>query len=127
METTKDTNSTITLFDRDNSQPQNTLFQNHHHHQPICVDELIKTFFILWCDSCAWPSGSGLSFTLLSPLPHCAHIHCLISINIQQVPIGAIFFCMEEFNDTFASMHFNVRCHSVTLPPCCHLSHGNKT
>jgi len=37
------------------------------------------------------------------------------------------FFCMEEFNSTYLlHMHFHVRCHSVTLPLCCCLSHGNK-
>jgi hypothetical protein len=35
---------------------------------PICAYELIETLFVSWCDSCAWPSEAGLSFTSLSPL-----------------------------------------------------------
>ena len=62
------------------------------------------------------------------PLPHCAHIHCLVSISILQASMNdseCHFFCMEEFSDTFASYYFQVRCHCVRLPLCCHLSHGN--
>ena len=36
-------------------------------------------------------------------LPHCAHIHCLVSINILQVPMNVSeddFFHLEEFSDT---------------------------
>jgi hypothetical protein len=40
-------------------------------------------------------------------LPYCAHIHCLVSVNIQQALMNVIiefsFFHMEEFNDTSAS------------------------
>ena len=64
------------------------------------------------------------------PTPYCAHIHCLVSINIQQVLMnvsGWHFFCMEEFSDTPSlHLHFHIRHHSVKLPPCCHLSHGSK-
>ena len=79
----------------------------------ICADELIKTLFILWCDSCAWPSGTWLVFHVAvataetrHPPPHCANIHCLVSVNVQQVSMNVIgynFFRMEEFNYTFAS------------------------
>ena len=37
------------------------------------------------------------------PPPHCAHIHWLVSINVQQVSVnvsGCCFFCMEEFSYT---------------------------
>jgi len=64
------------------------------------------------------------------PLPHCAHIHSLVSVNIQQTSVnisGFHFFCMDEFNDTpLFQSHFHVSCHSVRLPLCHHLSHGNK-
>ena len=49
------------------------------------------------------------------PLPHCTCIHCLVSINVQQVLMNIrgcsfSFFCMEEFNDTpVLRMHFHVR------------------
>jgi len=36
METTKDTKSTITLLDRENSQLQKTIFQHSQHHQ-LCI------------------------------------------------------------------------------------------
>ena len=59
---------------------------------PFWAAELIETLFISWCDSCAWPSGMRLVFHVdvttaetHHPLPHCAHIHSLVSITIQQV------------------------------------------
>ena len=65
-------------------------------------DELIKALFILWFESCERPSGICLVFHVtvstaetLHPLPHCFHIHCLISTNIQQVSMnvnGCNFF-----------------------------------
>lgn len=58
---------------------------------PVLADKLIKTLFILWCDNCAWPSGTQLVFYITvttagvyHPPPHCISIHCLIFINIQQ-------------------------------------------
>ena len=51
----------------------------------IHADELIKTLFISWCDSCAWLSGTRLVFHTVASakmhhLPPCyAHIHCLVS------------------------------------------------
>lgn len=52
---------------------------------------------------------------------HCAHIHCLVSINFQQASIhvnrGRIFH-MEEFSDTsLIHTHFHVRRHSASLLP----------
>jgi len=100
METTIE--STITGFDRENCQLQNSLFGRSHHGQPVCMDELIKTLFILWCDSCAWLSRTWLLFhvtistaEMYCPPPHCAHIHCLVSINVQQASVnvsGSCFF-----------------------------------
>jgi len=81
METTTDIKSTITLFDRANSQLQNIIFQHSQHHYLIHVNELIKTLFIFWYDS-AWLLGTWLVFhvdvtmtEMHHPLPHCAHIH----------------------------------------------------
>ena len=46
----------------------------------------------------------------------------------SSVSMGAIFFYMEEFNSTpLLHLHFHIRCRSVRLPSCCHLSHGNNT
>ena len=58
--------------------------------------------------------------------PHCAHIYCLVSINIQQVSTnvsGSNFFHIEEFNDipffinTFMSDTILSGCHSTAI---CH-------
>ena len=107
------------------------------HNPPIRVDELIETLIISWCDNCAWLSGTWLVFHIAvataemhHPPPHCANIHCLVSVNIQQASMnvtGSNFFHMEEFNYTpLLHTHFHVRRHFVRLPLCCHLSQGNK-
>ena len=63
------------------------------------------------------------------PPPHCAHIHCLISINIQQLSMnvsGYRFFHREKFSPLpLLHKHFHVRCHFVRLPLCCCLLHSN--
>jgi len=65
------------------------------------------------------------------PSSHCAPSHCLVSINIQQALMnfsGCNFFHMEETNSIpLLHVHFDVRCHFVRLPLCCHLSHSNNT
>ena len=104
---------------------------------PIRAGELIKTLFISWCESCAWLSGTWLVFHIAvdtvekcHPPPHCANIHCLVSINVQQASmsvIGCKFFQVQQFNYTpLHHTQFHVRCHFVRLPLCCHLSHGHK-
>jgi hypothetical protein len=56
--------------------------------------------------------------------PHCVHIHCLASVNVN----GCNFSRVEEFNDTFLlRTHFYVRRHFVRLLLDCCLLHGNKT
>ena len=62
---------------------------------------------ISWCDSCMWLSGTWIVFHITvttaemhHPLPHCADIHCLVSIKIQKVSMTILFFCMEKFNST---------------------------
>ena len=63
-------------------------------------------------------------------LPHCAHIQCLVSINMLQVPmdvIGCNFFLTEKLNSVaLLHLHFYAKHHFVRLPICCHLSHDNK-
>jgi len=42
------------------------------------------------------------------PLPHCAHIHCLVSINAQRISMNAsgwCFFCMENLITHLCSTH----------------------
>jgi len=49
---------------------------------------------------------------------HSANIHCLVSINIQQILMsinGYKFFHVEEFNYThLLHIHFHVRCHGTS-------------
>ena len=61
----------------------------------ICMDELMEMFFISLCDSCVWSFGTWPTFQvtvltaeMLHPQPHCAYIHCLVSINVQQASIN---------------------------------------
>ena len=74
--------STITLFDRANSQLQNTIFQCSHYHslriftrheqqQPACCAH--KNLY-----------GHPVCLSTQRPLPHCAHTHCSVFRNIQQ-------------------------------------------
>jgi len=56
----------------------------------------MKVLFIVWCCSCAWLSGMWLVFHIAvitaemhHPLPHCTHIYCLISVNLQQASLNA--------------------------------------
>ena len=61
-------------------------------------------------------------------LPHCAHIHCRVSINIQQVSMNVNrcnFFLDKGFSDTsFLHMHFHVRHHFSDCPfaAICHMA-----
>ena len=106
------------------------------HNPLIRANEMSKTLFILGCDSCIQLSGKRhVCHVIVATAemhhlpPHYAHICCLISITVQQILMnanGCNCFCMEEFRSTpLFHTHFSVRCHSVRLPLCCHLSHGN--
>ena len=114
METTIDTKSTITLFDRANSQLQNTIFQ-HSHHVSAFLPVMNKSLHV--------------TLVTVHTSGHYAHIHCLVSLNVQPASMnvsGCNFFCMEEFSDTpLLHQHFHVRHHFIRLPLCCHLSNGN--
>jgi hypothetical protein len=103
----------------------------------FCADELIEALFISWADSCVGPSETWpvshitvATAEMHHPLPHCAHIHCWVFINVEQASMninGYNFLCMQEFDDTsLLCTHFNVRHHFARLLPC-FLSHGNKT
>ena len=87
----------------------NALFFNIvNHHLPVHADELIKILFNSWCESFAWLSRMWLVFHVTvttagmhSPAPHYVHLHCFISLNIQQVSmniweIPLIFTSMSE-------------------------------
>ena len=97
MENTTDTKSTITLFNRANSHLQNTVFQHSHHHH-LCIfssdEQKIHRSLHQW----RWPTVTAVT-EKHHPPPHCVHIHCLVSISVQQVNVNEYnVFCMEEFN-----------------------------
>jgi len=124
-----------------------------HHFQLIEADiQLCTRFCTQFCNLHRWANQDTLDFGVqrlcmiicnmayLSchcchswkhhPSYHCAHIHWLVFINVQQVSVDVSschFFCMEEFSDTpLLHLHFHVRQHFVNLSICCHLSHSNK-
>ena len=109
---------------------ETTIFQGcHHRFQRIEADiqlptqfpsrnpsihagELIETFFISRCDNCAWPSGRWLvfHFTVATaethhPPPHCANIHCFVSVNVQQASMNVIGY-------SFFSPHGGIQLHT---------------
>ena len=68
-----------------------------------------------------WPAVAVIA----AETQHYTHIHCLVSINVQQASMNRhnCFLCMTEFSGTpLLHPHF----HFVRLPLCCHLSHSNK-
>ena len=127
--TTTGTKNTIALFNRENSQPQNTLFQYSYHHY-LCIfisDEQESSCCIhnsLYQKR--WRTVTVTTAETHHTPYHCAHIHGLVSRNIQQVN-ECHFFLMEQFNDTsFLHWHFHVRHHFVRLPLFCHLLHSDR-
>jgi hypothetical protein len=107
------------------------------HNPLICMDELIEALFILWVDSYAgllrtWPM-SCITFTTAEthhPLPHCSHIFCLVSVNVQQASMnvnGCNFSAWRNSVTPLLCMHFHVRCHFARLLLWCYLPHSNKT
>jgi len=95
-------------------QPQNTVFEHSHRHQ-LCVftsDEQEPA-----CCACLkkkkkkslWLSRIWFVFHIAvttaetnHPPPHCAHVHCLFFINVEQALMdvsGCNFFHLEEYND----------------------------
>ena len=60
---------------------------------------------------------------------HCAHIHCLVSINVHKcwwISVGAIFSAWRSSVPPPFIIRSQVRCHFVRLPLFCHLSHSKK-
>ena len=123
METTSDTKSTMTPFNRTGSQLQNSIFSTvttiSYPFLPVMNDSLHATLISICTNA-----GNPLSPLLKHyPVPHCANIHCLISKYIQKALISVSschFLCVKEFSDT--SLFYRciyVRCHFVTLPLCC--------
>ena len=132
METTTDTKNIIARVERANSH-LTTLFSSmvttiSHVFSPA-MNKSLHAELTKICTS----GGDPLSPLLkqnASPTPPCAHIHCLISTDVQQASMHVCkchFFYVKEFIDTpLLHMPFHVRHHSVRLPLCCHLSHSTK-
>ena len=90
------------------------IFQHSHYHQ-LCIftshvqEPSCNTCKIL-CQQRQSAVTTGETHLLL---PHCSHIHSLVSMNVQQASMnasGCHFFCMEEFSDTsLLYPHFHVR------------------
>ena len=71
--------------------------------------------FILWCDNCVWPSGTWLVFHVIvttvemqHPPPPCTHVCCLVSTNVQQVSVNAIFSPWRNLMTDLCFIHISV-------------------
>ena len=111
----------------------------------ICGPKLAPSFPMHWstysalctvpwlesADSHRWANWDTLHVTAgetLYPPPHGVHIHPWVSINVEQVSVnanGCCSFHVGEFID-LCFIRFHVRCHSIRLPLCSHLSHDTK-
>ena len=129
METTTATQSTTTLYGRATEHCFSLLpplamhfhqwgMNNSLHAKPIKMgtsrdDQLFHSCYV-----------SAIAELHHSP-PHCVHICCLVSINIQEASMnvnGCHLFLMEEISSTpLIHLHFHIRCHFVRLSLCCHL------
>ena len=101
MKTITDTKSTITLFDRVNSQLQNTIFQHHHAHWYIHTDELTEKFF---CDVTIMHGCPEHSLSSTSLCHHCWNTPPTTSQCLQ--PLFGLHQCSA-----------NVKCNQVTFFP----------
>ena len=65
---------------------------------------------------------TSVSLTVLTTTVWSLSMQALMNVS------GCHFVRMEEFSSTpLLHLHFHARLHSVRLPLCCHLSHGNNT
>ena len=119
METTTDTKSTIALFDRANSQLQNTVTTISYAFSLAMGKHLIP------CSKQSspvevthWLATVATAEMHLSP-PHCVSIHCLVSTSVQQasmnVTVCNFFPSMEMLGKIQNSMtHLCFICTSVS-------------
>ena len=86
VENTIDTKSTITLFDRANSQNKTLFFSSHHHQLSMFTSDeqepACHTHNNLHQQR--WHTAAVTTAKMQHPPLHCAHIHCLVSKNVQQ-------------------------------------------
>ena len=76
--------------------------------------------YMSWSYRPAWPSKIWLVFHVAittdkmhNPSPHCALIHCLVSINIQWMSLGAIF---PAWRNSLSSVQSGIQFASYALP-----------
>ena len=76
--------------------------------------------YMSWSYRPAWPSKIWLVFHVAittdkmhNPSPHCAHIHCLVSINFQWMSLGAIF---PAWRNSLSSVQSGIQFASYALP-----------
>ena len=115
MEMTIATMSTITLFDRANSQPS-TLFFNTVATISNAFSPTVNKSPHAMPVKFAWFSGIWLAFHVMfttaethHPPTHCAHIHYLISINVHKhwwMSMGVILKDMEEGRNSIPHLCF---------------------
>jgi len=119
METTINTESPRTSFDRASFQLQNANFQNSHHHQ-LCIFTSISTTLIEICTR---------GDPLLPQLQHAAQpslcSHPLVGLHKHSANVDEClrvpFFSAGRISYTpLLHTHSHVRCCSVRLPLCCH-------
>ena len=133
------TKSAVTLFEKENFQLQNS--QNRFTTiSKAFLPEINRSFpatLVKTCMAiCKWLVFNIIVTTAemeMDAPPHCAHVYCSISTNIQQMSMnltpmsGWNFICVEELDSTpLLHTHFHVRCRFVRLSLCCHQSHSNK-
>lgn len=116
--TVKDMKSSITLFDRENSQLQNIIFQQS---LPVMNKSLYTTLIKISTNRSDLLSLLPLLAETHQLLSHCTHIHCLISINIHKALMnvsGCNFFHIGKFSYTpLFHLYFHGRheCHSGAI------------
>ena len=108
------------------------------------MDELIKTLFISWYDSHACVCMSAmwlvLHVTIVTiktqrSLPHRAHIHCLVFINVQQAPVSVswVSFFPHKVIQVHSFTSYTLPCQSpfcqaaTLLSPLAQQQYGTKT
>jgi len=108
METTTDTNITITLFHIENSQLQNAIFNIATTISDAFLPAMTKSLYASLSKTCThwrWPTVSITTSQTQHPPLHCAHSHCLVFINGQQA-VSPFFPCGGIQCHTFASHAF---------------------
>ena len=125
VETTTDTNSTITVFDRAYSQVQSTVFNTVATISYAFLPAMNKSLHAVLIKIC---TGGGAPLSLPSLQKHTAHcltvLHPLLGLHKRSANVSECqqvhFFHIEKFSSTPSlHLHFHVRHRSVRLPLYC--------